>query len=147
MNFERLLEQGRLRPHRTSRSEIQQLLRLVDRDLADAQVRDLSSDRRFLIAYEAILALATAPLYCSGYETYGQGHHWITFQCLPDLLGDELRETASYFDLCRTKRNVSAYDRSGQISQAEAEEIISEASEFKSVVHEWLKAEYPQLLE
>jgi hypothetical protein len=53
MIFKRLLAQGRLRHHKTSRTEIQQLLRLVDRDIADAQVKDLSSDRRFIIAYEA----------------------------------------------------------------------------------------------
>ncbi len=147
MNFERLQAQGRLRPHRTSQSEIHQLLRLANRDLADAQVKGLSSDRRFLIAYEAILALATIALYCSGYKTHGLGHHWVTFQSLPDIMGNEVRETAAYFDLCRTKRNVSAYDRSGQISQKEADELIREASAFKSVVLEWLKANHPRLID
>ena len=147
MSFERLQAQGRLRPHRTSQSEIRQLLRLADRDIADAQVKGLSPDRRFLIAYDAALALATIPLHCSGYQTHGHGHHWVTFQSLSHLMGDEVRDTAAYFDLCRTKRNVSAYDRSGQISQKEADELIGEASAFKSIVLAWLKAEYPQLLE
>lgn len=50
MNFESLQAQGRLRPHKTSQEEIQQMLRIAERDLEDAAVTDLSSDRRFLIA-------------------------------------------------------------------------------------------------
>jgi hypothetical protein len=147
MNLERLQAQGRLRGHKTNQTEIQQLLRLVDRDIADAQVKHLSEDRRFLIAYEAALALATIPLYCAGYETHGQGHHWTTFQCLPEIMGADVGETSEYFDLCRTKRNISAYDRSGQISQAEAEELLSEAKAFKTIVLSWLTTEYPHLIE
>jgi hypothetical protein len=62
-------------------------------------------------------------------------------------MGSELSETVEYFDLCRTKRNVSAYDRRGQISQAETKELISEAKAFKSIMLEWLKGEYPQFLD
>lgn len=71
MNFESLLAQGRLRPHRSNKDEIQEMLHLVDRDLGDAEVQGLSLDRRFLIAYEAGLNLAMIALYCSGYETHG----------------------------------------------------------------------------
>jgi hypothetical protein len=147
MNFERLLAQGRLRRHKTNRTEIQQLLRLADRDIADSQVKGISADRRFLIAYDAVLTLATIPLCCSGYQTQGKGHHWTTFQCLPELMGAGTSEAVEYFELCRMKRNVSAYDRSGQISQAEAKELLSEAKAFKSVVLAWLKVEHPQLIE
>jgi hypothetical protein len=53
---------------------------LIDRDLADAAVQDVSADRRFAIAYEAALQLATITLYASGYETHGTGHHFNTFE-------------------------------------------------------------------
>jgi hypothetical protein len=146
MSLKRLLAQGRLRNHKATQTEIHQLLNIADRDLADARVKGLSSDRRFLIAYEAALALATIPLYCSCYETHGQGHHWVTFQCLPEVMGADATEAAEYFDLCRTKRNLSAYDRSGQISQTESKELLSEAKAFKSTVQAWLRAECPQFL-
>jgi hypothetical protein len=42
-----LLADGRVRPHRTSAKEVADLLRVVDRDLADAEIPQLSTDRRF----------------------------------------------------------------------------------------------------
>lgn len=79
MNFKNWLAEGQLRSHKINRDEIQSLLEIVRRDLEDAAVPGLSLDRRFLIAYEGVLNLATIPLYCAGYETYGKGHHWLTF--------------------------------------------------------------------
>ena len=146
MNFESLQAQGRLRPHKTSQEEIQQMLRIAERDLEDAAVTDLSSDRRFLIAYDAALTLATIPLYCSGHETHGAGHHWMTFLVLPDVMDLEYRELADYFELCRTKRNVGTYDRGGQISQVETEELLAEVTDFKTLVENWLCVNYPELI-
>jgi hypothetical protein len=77
------------------------LLGLVNRDVSDAMIPGLSTDRRFLIAYEAALKLATIPLYCAGYETHGRGHHWLTFKILPDVMGPAFTDLAEYFDVCR----------------------------------------------
>jgi hypothetical protein len=122
------------------------MFRLVDRDLADAQVPGLSSDRRFLIVYEAALTLATIPLYAAGYETHGSGHHWATFQVLSDAMGGEYCDLAVYFDSCRTKRNVGSYDRSGRISETEAKELSQETIKFKEMVRSWLRINYPGLV-
>ena len=65
MNFESWLAEGRLRLHKTSKEEIQELLGIAKRDLKDAAIRSLSTDRRFFIAYDAALTLATIPLYCA----------------------------------------------------------------------------------
>jgi hypothetical protein len=62
-------------------------------------------------------------------------------------MGAGAREAAEYFDLCRIKRNISAYDRSGEISRAEAQELISEASAFRSSILAWLKAKHPRLVD
>lgn len=146
MNFKSLLAQGRLRPHSTNKEEIQEMLRIAMRDLDDASVQGLSADRRFLIAYDASLTLATIPLHCSGYETHGAGHHWMTFQVLPYVMGADLQELSEYFELCRTKRNVGTYDRGGQISEAEAEELITEVKSFKTLVEAWLRAHHPEYI-
>ena len=53
MNLEDLLSQGKLRRRNASKGEIRGLLQVADRDLQDAAVPGLSSDRLFLIAYEA----------------------------------------------------------------------------------------------
>jgi hypothetical protein len=59
MNLAELSAEGRLRPHHTSPKEVADLLRVVDRDLADAGIAQLSTDRRFATAYNAALQLAT----------------------------------------------------------------------------------------
>ena len=123
------------------------MLQVADRDLQDAVVPGLSSDRRFIIAYEAALTLATIPLRCAGYETHGQGHHWTTFQALPLTMGDELQDLSDYFESCRNKRNVGAYDRSGGISPSEAAELLEEARRFKEKVTRWLRDKFPEFLD
>jgi hypothetical protein len=144
MSYESLLAEGRLRRRKTSHEDIHHLLRLAERDLADAAVPGLSADRRFLIAYEAALALATIPLFCAGYETHGSGHHWVTFQMLPRFMGDEYAELATYFESCRMKRNVGTYDRGGEISDSEADELLNEVADFKAKVERWLRANHPE---
>ncbi|HUV73023.1 MAG TPA: hypothetical protein VMW79_01820 [Anaerolineae bacterium] len=94
----RLLAEGNLRRHRTSAREIADLLTLVDRDLADAAVEEVSADRRFAIAYEAALQLATITLYAAGYETHGTGHHFNTFQAFREAMrarGGSTRTTST----------------------------------------------------
>ncbi|OGO15029.1 MAG: hypothetical protein A2Z14_03975 [Chloroflexi bacterium RBG_16_48_8] len=122
------------------------MLCIVTRDLKDAAVPGLSSDRCFFIAYEAGLTLATIPLYCYGYETHGRGHHWMTFLVLPEVMGSDIFELADYFELCRTKRNVGTYDRGGQISQSEVEELINEVKQFQFMVEEWLRINHPHFV-
>jgi hypothetical protein len=146
MNLERLLAQGRLRPHSTTKEEIQEMLRIAIRDLEDAVVQGLSLDRRFFIAYEAALTLATIPLYCSGYETHGRGHHWMTFLVLADVMSSDIRELADYFELCRTKRNIGTYDRGGQITLHETEELVTEVKQFQSTIEEWLRINHPEFI-
>ena len=144
MSLASLQAEGYLRPHRTSKSEIRAMLQLVERDLADAAVARLSTDRRFLVAYEAALNLATIALYCAGYETHGKGHHWATFQALPEIMGEEFRDQGTYFDSCRTKRNVSTYDRGGQLSDPEATELLDEVTAFKVQLEKWLRENFPE---
>jgi hypothetical protein len=146
MNFKKWLAEERLRTHKTSIEEIQGLLEIAKRDLNDASVQDLSTDRRFLIAYEGALTLATIPLYCAGYETYGRGHHWLTFRILPEVMGDEYSNLAEYFDQCRTKRNVGTYDRGGQISESEVDELLAEVKSFYEDVMDWLKRNHSNLI-
>jgi hypothetical protein len=131
---------GRLRPHVGSAQETADLLRVVERDLADAGIQVLSSDRRFTTAYNAALQLATIVLRASGYRTAGVGHHWITFQALPELMGAGQQVRADYFDACRRKRNIADYDAAGEISDSETEELLAEALEFRRDVQAWLSA-------
>jgi hypothetical protein len=146
MNFKKWLAEERLRTHKTSKEEIQGLLEIAKRDLNDASIQDLSTDRRFLIAYEGALTMATIPLYCAGYETHGRGHHWLSFRILPEVMGEKYSDLADYFDQCRTKRNVGTYDRGGQISESEVDELLAEVKSFYEDVIDWLKSNHTNLI-
>lgn len=142
MNLKDLLNQGRLRQHKTSKKEIENLLALVRRDIIDAKVEGLSSDRRFACAYNAVLQLATILLYCKGYEPEGLGHHFTVFQTMKIIMGTDYYTLADYFDSCRSKRNITDYDYAGGISDSEAEELIKDAGRFLEVTLNWLRKNY-----
>jgi uncharacterized protein (UPF0332 family) len=143
--LKRLLAEGKLRRHRTSAREIADLLGVIDRDLADASVDAISADRRFAIAYEAALQLATITVYASGYETRGTGHHFNTFQALRETMGATGEDYADYFDTCRSKRATTSYDRAGEISDTEVEALLEEVKGFREKVLAWLRKNHPQL--
>ena len=146
MNLERLFEQDKLQPHITSKKEIGNLLRVIRRDLKDARVKGLSVDRKFAIAYNAVLQGATILLYCRGYKPRGVGHHFTVFQAMKEILGKDFYDLADYFDSCRAKRNITDYDYAGTISKTEAQELVREAEKFLHIVLDWLKHYYPELL-
>jgi len=145
--LKRLLAEGKLRGHRTSAREIADLLGVIDRDLADASVHAVSPDRRFAIAYEAALQLATITVYASGYETHGTGHHFNTFQALRETMGTTGRDYSDYFDTCRSKRATTSYDRAGEISDTEVESLLEQVRGFGEEVLAWLKKHHPDLAE
>lgn len=146
MSLRDLLAQGLLRPHKTSATEVAELLLVVDRDLADASITQLSADRRFATAYNAALALATIALHVAGYRTAGAGHHWATFQMLPEIMGTQAQPRADYLNACRSKRNITDYDRAGEISETEVTEILDEARVFRADLIAWLRTHRPGLL-
>lgn len=147
MSLRRWQAEGRLRAYTLTKGEVHDLLALAERDMQDASLEELSIDRRFMIAYNAALTLATIPLRCAGYQTHGKGHHWLTFRLLPETMGEDVQELADYFDQCRTKRNIGTYDRSGQISKNEVKELIAEVRLFRDGVVLWLKTDYPKWIE
>jgi len=145
LTLKKLLAEGRIRPHRSSAKEVADLLRVADRDLTDAEIPQLSSDRRFATAYNAALQMATIALYAAGFRAFGAGHHWATFQALPDIMGPQAQSRADYLDSCRSKRNVTDYDRVGEISQREVEEMLAEARAFREDLLDWLKKNHRAL--
>ena len=146
MTLKELLADGRIRPHKTSASEVADLLRVVVRDLTDARITQVSTDRRFATAYNAALQVATIVLHAAGYRAVGKGHHWATFHVLPEMMGPQVQTRADYFNNCRAKRNVGDYDRAGEISEHEVEEILAEVQIFREELFAWLRKHHPALL-
>ena len=146
MTLRDLLNKGNLRRQPTSAKEVADRLGVVERHLADADIMQLSDDGRFTAAYNAALQLATVVLRAAGYRTVGLGHHWATFQALPEVMGAEVQDRADYLDTCRAKRSVTDYDRAGEVSSTEVAEILKEARAFRTEVMAWLRAKHPALL-
>jgi hypothetical protein len=143
----RWLESGALRRHRTSALEVADLLRVVGRDLQDARATQISLDRRFATAYSGALQLAALVLAASGYRAAARrGHHAVTLQALPEIIGEGTRSLAVYLDSCRSLRNQTDYDRAGVVSAADVAEIIEETARFRDQVLAWLAEAYPELL-
>lgn len=61
-------------------------------------------------------------------------------------MGREEQERVDYFDNCRQKRNVADYGDAGLIANSEVDELMSETVAFRTVVLQWLRAQYPDLV-
>ena len=88
MSLIQWLDNGWLRKHVTSKEEIANLMAIVNRDIEDAQIKEISNDQRFGIAYNAALKLATIMLYVSGYRTEKNLVHYRTILSLELTIGE-----------------------------------------------------------
>ena len=148
MLLKKWVSEKRLEVHKTNSDEIRNLFDLVERDIRDAMIVQLSADRRFATVYNAALQLATIALHVGGYRVKGgsAGHHWVTISSIPDIMGRNQKNRSDYFNACRTKRNITDYDRVGEISEEEVSDLIREVKEFKRDVITWIKQKYHDLL-
>jgi len=139
------LNEGRLKAHKTSRKEIEQLFAVFERDMTDARAEDLSADRRFATAYNAALMAARAALAASGYRTSGEGGHYWTIQSLAFTLQLDT-STITKFNKFRQKRNISDYEMIGMVSEQEVSEMVALAKTLRETVAAWLKNNHPELI-
>jgi hypothetical protein len=83
MSLEKWVEYGWRRREPTSFSEIKDLLGIVEPSLADAKVEAVSTDLRFIAAFNAPLRVSTTALRAFGHRTATQaGHHAKTIESL-----------------------------------------------------------------
>lgn len=136
---------GWLVPHEPSRDEVRNLLALADRDLVDCQVREVSSDWRFAIAYNAVLQAATAALAATGYRAGREAHHYRVLQSLAFTVGADSKLLRT-LDQFRKKRNLGGYEQAGVVSEVELGELMQTAYEIRQRVQEWLAQDHPSLV-
>jgi hypothetical protein len=65
-SWQQWLVKGDVKRNQTGKQEIENLLALITRDLADAAVTGLSADPRFATACNAVLQAGTIAIACSG---------------------------------------------------------------------------------
>jgi uncharacterized protein (UPF0332 family) len=141
-----LLANKEAQKHKTSKKELDNMRALIARDLADAAIAGLSSDRRFATAYNAALQAANMAIACAGYRIVSKvGHHRVSFESVKLVLGKPADKYADYFETCRRKRNTIDYTFSNVATETEAKEILAQASQFYGEVEDWLAKNHPLL--
>ncbi|MBW1637468.1 MAG: hypothetical protein JRJ68_14495 [Deltaproteobacteria bacterium] len=145
MSLKNFKKNGWIRPHTTSRQEIQDLLSIVTRDLQDAEVNEISADWRFGIAYNGALKLCTILLYTQGYRSGSGSHHMRTIATLPCIGDLRTQADADYLNTCRRKRNIIEYDYTGGVTDRDADELIAFTKALLEDLIHWLRSTYPGL--
>ena len=135
MNLKPWLDRDDLQKVEVTSKTLDDLRKLIERDLKDAQIEELSPDRRFATAYGAALNLASLVIRKEGYRVSGKkGHHKITFDVASELLGKKADRYVNFFDICRRKRNKVDYDFADVVSGTEVIKLIDMVREFKKLI-------------
>ncbi len=111
--------------------------------MAASKTPGLHSDWRFNIAYNAALQLASAALAAAGYQAERSNHHYRVIDSLGLTLGVDAA-TIKMFDTFRKKRNISDYERTGGVSDLEADEMRQLAERLRVEVEVWIHKNHPQ---
>lgn len=148
MSLDQWRQWGWVQTHETSAFEIQRLLQVVDRDLADASVGGVSKDGRFQHAYDAALQLCMIPLHARGFRVKkGEGHHKKGIDSLKLTLGAQYAATADHLERCSRLRSQSVYERIGVVSEEDVAELLAAARDLRRDVVTWLQSNHPELLQ
>jgi hypothetical protein len=140
------VQYGWLRPEPTSSEEILGLIGIVERDLQDARVLQVSEDRRFEAAFNAARTAANVALRACGYRTAVQlGHHLKTIESLELTISAE-PSLVNKLRVFSKKRNATSYDSAGTVSEQELEAMVDIAAALRDRVLGWIRANHPQLL-
>lgn len=146
MSLQQWLENSWIRRVDSSPQEINGLLRIAEREVADARLTDISCDGRFEHAYNAVRSLAQLALHASGFLVpKGQRQHERTIESLKYTLGPDWADETDYFDQCRRLRNKSLYDRSGMVQQRGADDLLAGAEKLLAAVRTWLEEDHPNM--
>jgi len=146
MSWKQLLAENKVHSHRTSKKELDGLRELISRDLTDAAVKGLSSDRQFATAYNAALQTAKMAIACAGYRLANTpGHHRLTFDAARLALGASASRSLDFFEACRRKRNTIDYDQASVATETEAAEVVVEARSFLDLAEKWITTHHPKL--
>lgn len=136
---------GWLTAHKSSVREVRDLFGVVDRDLEDSAVHEISTDARLGMAYNAALKAGTIALAAAGYRASRDQPHYRVIQSLALTIGATALEVGR-LDGFRKKRNTSDYDRAGTTSEAEVAELRALATSLRDRVLAWLSATHPELV-
>ena len=143
MSWQSLLQAQRIKSHRTSRQELDDLRDVVERDLQDAAVPAVSADRRFATAYNAVLQLGKMVIACAGYRVAGPGHHLTTSRPLRsrwDRPFLRLSRISTPADARETKLSTIARMRPQKPSRG----AVKQGKKFRELIEKWILKHHPR---
>jgi hypothetical protein len=124
------------------------LIQAAERNVADAQLKGLSVENRFDVAYKAVMQMAMVALNANGYRPLKSkpGHHQTAIQTLVLTVGLPLPTViVIVLDALRKQRNLADY--SGDlVPESAAVECLASALELLDHVRAWLRANRPDLI-
>lgn len=122
---------------------IKRLLQAARRNIADSNIKELSDESRFDIAYKAIMQLANAALQANGYRTRTSvlGHHQTMIQSLVKTIGLPGSEM-TVLDALRKQRNVADYS-GDTVPESAVRECVTRAESLMDKVSKWLADNRP----
>lgn len=146
MTLENLLAIRQLQPHTADAAALRKLLEAARRNLADAQVAQVSADNRFDAAYKCVMQCAMLGLWANGYRTSTSqsGHHQTAIQCLGHTLG-VARDDIIVLDALRRQRNITDYE-GDPIADATLATCLRQAADLLAQTEQWLRAHRPDAL-
>jgi hypothetical protein len=138
---------GYLVEHEATVGEVLSLLGVVDRELADAGIADLSDEGRFTHAYEAALLLCKLALHASGFKLQKvKGHHAYWINSLELTLGKEQKDTLIHLSKSSHLRHTSLYDQTGVVQKEDADDLLETAKTLRTNVLNWLRSRHQTLI-
>ncbi len=146
MTLENLLAIRQLQPHTADSAALRKLLEAARRNLADAQVAQVSADNRFDAAYKCVMQCAMLGLWANGYRTSTSqpGHHQTAIQCLGHTMG-VARDDIIVLDALRRQRNITDYE-GDPVADATLATCLRQAADLLAHTEQWLRAHRPDAL-
>ena len=144
MTWKKLLANKNVAHEPPSKAELDNLRSIVARSLKDVVSPGLSTDARFVMAYDAARTLSLMVVRAAGYRPRAVGGHYNTFLAL-EAADAAFAALSAYFDGCRLKRNDCECDFAGGITDTDAEGLLKTARQFAVDAEAWIKAHHPSL--
>ncbi len=145
MSLEDLLKFAKVEKHTTTPEEIADLLGVADRCMADASQKVISTELRFIAAYQAALAAGEALMHCYSIKAPKHNHHFMVWESLRYILDASFNDALALFNDARSKRGEAFYDRATVTSQTELDELLKETKKFVEYVKARIRKDFSAL--
>ena len=139
MSIDELIITGKVKKFKATADEVKKSLEIAERDIEFAgDILTKSLDWTLNVTYNAVLQACRGYMFFLGYRPASYEAHKNVFQFMQEVVGENYKDTVSYFDRIRKKRHRAMYDEVGLVSQKEATEAFQMARKFISTIREWI---------